>query len=126
MMIFASEDVGLADSRALMVVTSADAAFRRMGMPEGMYPLAHAATYLACTPKSNAIKEAWHRAKAAIEAALGANYKYPHDYEGNVAPGETYLPDALQGARFYEPSMNGEEARITKRLDELRGPRREP
>jgi putative ATPase len=147
MMIFASEDVGLADSRALMVVTSADAAFRRMGMPEGMYPLAHAATYLACTPKSNSVKEAWHRAKAAIEAhgalpvphklrnaptrlmkdqGFGANYKYPHDYQGNVAPGETYLPEALENARFYEPSMNGEEARITKRLDDLRGTRREP
>jgi len=67
MLIFASEDVGNADPRALMVVTSADEAYRRIGMPEGLYPMAHAAIYLACTPKSNAVKNAWHRARALIE-----------------------------------------------------------
>jgi putative ATPase len=141
MMIFASEDVGNADPRALVVVTSADAAFRRMGMPEGMYPLAHAALYLACAPKSNAVKSAWHRAKEAVEArgalpvpkklrnavtklmkddGYGQGYKYAHDYDDGVVPGETYLPDELAGERFYEPSSRGEETRIRARLEELR------
>lgn len=142
MMIFASEDVGNADPRALVVVTSADAAFRRMGMPEGMYPLAHAALYLACAPKSGAVKDAWHRAKAAIEAhgalpvpkklrnavtklmkneGYGANYKYAHDFDEGFVPGETYLPDELASERFYEPTAQGEEARIQKRLEMIRG-----
>ncbi len=144
MIIFASEDVGNADPRALVVVTSADAAFRRMGMPEGMYPLAHAALYLACAPKSNAVKNAWQRAKAAIEErgalpvpkklrnavtklmkddGYGDGYKYAHDFDEGVVPGETYLPDALAGERFYEPSPRGEETRIRARLEELRKPR---
>ncbi len=60
MMIFASEDIGNADPRALEVAVAADAAFRRMGMPEGMYPLAQACLYLATAPKSNACNQAWH------------------------------------------------------------------
>ena len=67
MLIFASEDVGNADSRALLVVVAADQAFRRMGMPEGLYPLAHACVYLASAPKSNAVNVAWHRAKALVD-----------------------------------------------------------
>jgi putative ATPase len=123
MIIFASEDIGNADSNALVVANAADAAFRRLGMPEGIYPLAHAALYLATAPKSNAVKNAWQAAKAAIEEhgalpvplklrnaptslmkeeGYGKNYKYPHDYEGNVVEGETYLPDAIAGAKFYE------------------------
>src|SRR6202044_3871436 len=66
MLIFASEDVGNADPRALTVVVSADHAFRRMGMPEGLYPLAHACIYLASAPKSNAVNVAWHRAKELV------------------------------------------------------------
>lgn len=141
MIIFASEDVGNADPRALVVVTSADAAFRRMGMPEGMYPLAHAALYLACAPKSNAVKEAWQRARALVDEhgslpvpmklrnavtkhmkseGYGAGYRYPHDYEDAVVPGETYLPDAIAGACLYEPGGQGEEVRIRARLDALR------
>jgi putative ATPase len=142
MMIFASEDVGNADPRALVVVTSADAAFRRMGLPEGLYPMAHAALYLACAPKSNAVKNAWQRAKALIEQhgslpvpmklrnavtklmkqdGYGAGYKYAHDYEDGVVPGETYLPDELAAEALYEPTENGEEARIRARLAALRG-----
>ena len=141
MMIFASEDIGVADSRALMVVTSADAAFRRMGLPEGLYPLTHAAIYCAVAPKSNAIKNAWHRAKALIEErgslpvpmklrnavtklmkneGYGQNYRYAHDYEEGVVPGETYMPDELVGEPVYEPSDHGEEARIKARLAQLR------
>ena len=122
MIIFASEDVGNADPNALCVVQAADHAFRRVGMPEGYYPLAHAATYLALAPKSNAVGTAWQRARELIEknGALpvpkklrpssnasaralghGADYKYAHDYEGGVVPGETYLPDALVGEVLY-------------------------
>jgi putative ATPase len=141
MMIFASEDVGNADPRALVVAASADQAFRRMGLPEGMYPLAHAAIYLACAPKSNAVTLAWHRARARIAETgslpvpkklrsattrlaraegYGADYRYPHDFEGGVAPGETYLPEALVGERWYEPTGRGEEAKIAARLEEVR------
>jgi putative ATPase len=141
MVIFASEDVGNADPRALTVATSADAAFRRLGMPEGLYPMAQAATYLACAPKSNAANVAWHRAKALIDEygalpvpkklrnavtklmkqeGYGAGYKYAHDFEDAVAPGETYLPDELVGRLLYEPTERGEEARIKARLASLR------
>jgi putative ATPase len=141
MLIFASEDVGNADSRALLVVSSADAAFRRLGMPEGLYPLTHAALYLASAPKSNAVKSAWQRAKALVEEhgslpvpkklrnavtklmkedGYGASYKYAHDYDDGVVPGETYLPDALAGESLYEPTERGEEGRIRARLVALR------
>lgn len=141
MLIFASEDIGNADSRALLVVTAADQAFRRMGMPEGMYPLAHAALYLACAPKSNAVKNAWQRAKALVDEhgalavpkklrnavtrlmrdeGYGADYRYPHDEDEGFAAGETYLPDALAGRALYEPVERGEETRIKARLVALR------
>jgi putative ATPase len=141
MTIFASEDIGNADSRALLVVSSADAAFRRLGMPEGLYPLTHAALYLATAPKSNAVKSAWQRAKALVEAhgslpvpmklrnavtklmkqeGYGTNYKYAHDYDDGVVPGETYLPDELAGETIYEPTERGEETRIRARLLALR------
>ncbi len=141
MLIFASEDIGNADPRALLIANAADQAFRRMGMPEGLYPLAHAAVYLASAPKSNAVKEAWHRAKALIDArgalpvpkklrnavtrlmkdeGYGEGYKYAHDYDEGVVPGETYLPDELEGEILYEPTERGEEARIKARLESLR------
>ncbi len=145
LIIFASEDIGNADARALLVATEADAAFRRIGMPEGMYPIAHAVLYLASAPKSNAVKNAWHRAKAAIaehgalpvpmklrnaptqymkSEGYGSGYRYPHDEAGGAVQGETYLPDALASALgtqpFYEPTERGEETRIKQRLDMLR------
>lgn len=141
MLIFASEDVGNADPRALVVVTSADEAFRRMGMPEGLYPLTQAALYLACAPKSYAVKNAWQRAKALVDQhgalpvpmklrnavtklmkadGYGAEYKYAHDYEDGVVPGEDYLPDALVSAAIYEPTERGEEARVRARIAALR------
>ena len=144
MIIFASEDVGNADPRALMLVTAADAAFRRVGMPEGLYPLAQACTYLAATPKSNASNVAFHRAKELIEKygalpvpkklrpgstalnrsmGYGANYKYAHDFEGGVVPGEHYLPDELVDVSLYEPTERGEEARIKARLAQIRASR---
>src|SRR4029079_16643349 len=122
LMIFASEDVGNADPRALEVAVAADAAFRRMGMPEGMYPLAQATIYLATAPKSNACTVAWQRARDAVRDAgalpvplklrnaatklmkdegYGKGYRYAHDEEGGFAEGETYLPEELAGARYY-------------------------
>jgi putative ATPase len=144
LMIFASEDVGNADPRALQVATSADAAFRRMGMPEGIYPVAHACLYLASCPKSAAVKAAIGAARAAIEQhgalptpkklrnavtrlmkeeGYGDGYKYPPDFENSVVPGESYLPEALTGSRFYEPTQQGLEQAIGERLARLRNAR---
>jgi putative ATPase len=137
MMIFASEDVGNADPRALEVLVAADAAFRRMGMPEGMYPMAQACLYLATAPKSNACNTAWHAAQAAVKEhgaldvpyklrnaptalmkreGFGEGYRYAHAEEGAIARGETYLPEPLIGTRFYEPTERGYEKMIAERL----------
>jgi putative ATPase len=147
MLIFASEDVGNADPRAMVVVGAADASLRRIGMPEGIYPLAQACIYLATAPKSNACNVAWHRAKELIEKhgalpvpmklrnapvprmreeGYGQGYRYAHDYEGGVVPGERYLPDALRDdeALLYEPTDRGEERKIAERLAALRATRK--
>ncbi len=142
LMIFASEDVGNADPRALEVAVNADSAFRRMGLPEGMFPLSHACLYLASCPKSNAVKRAIGAARAAIEEhgalpvpkklrnavtrlmkdeGYGQGYQYPPDREGSFVAGETYLPDEIAGARFYEPTQQGLEKAIGERLRRLRG-----
>jgi putative ATPase len=140
MIVFASEDVGNADPNALQVAVAADAAFRRLGMPEGMFAMAQCCAYLATAPKSNASYEAWTRAQADVRAhgALpvpkhlrnaptellrreghGTGYRYPHD-EGGYARGVRYLPEALDGARYYEPKNAGYEQRIRERLARLR------
>ncbi|MEM8608882.1 MAG: replication-associated recombination protein A [Myxococcota bacterium] len=140
MLIFASEDIGNADPRALEVAVSADAAFRRLGMPEGVHPMAQCCTYLASAPKSNASYEAWKRAQADIREhgalpvplklrnaatsamaswGYGEGYRYPHD-EGGHSPGETYLPDELVTRRYYAPKDAGYESRIRERLRALR------
>ncbi|MGO9833513.1 MAG: replication-associated recombination protein A [Polyangiaceae bacterium] len=144
MLIFASEDVGNADPRALLVASSADATLRRVGMPEGTYALAQSCVYLASAPKSNACTVAWHRAKELIERhgalavpaklrnavtplmrehGYGAGYKYAHDFEGGVVPGESYLPDEIVGAVLYEPTDRGDEARTKERLRAARSTR---
>jgi putative ATPase len=141
LMIFASEDVGNADPRALEVAVNADRAFRRMGLPEGLYPIAHACLYLASCPKSNSVGKAFKAARAAIaehgalpvpkklrnavtdlmkEHGYGDGYQYPHDVEGAHVPGETYLPEALLGQRYYEPTDQGLERSIAERLERLR------
>ena len=142
MLIFASEDIGNADPRALSVANSADEAFRRMGMPEGIFPMAHACLYLASAPKSDGVKKAIGKVSEAIRArgalpvpmklrnavtglmrreGYGEGYRYAHDFEGHIAPGETYLPDAIGGTRFYEPSDEGLEKAIKERLARIRG-----
>lgn len=141
MIIFASEDVGNADPRALVVVTSADAAFRRLGMPEGLYPLTHACLYLSVAPKSGAVGKAFSQARELIErlGALpvpkklrnpvtklarseghGDGYRYAHDFDQGFVPGETYLPDDLVGTTLYAPTSHGEEAKIDARLRAMR------
>ena len=142
MMIFASEDIGNADPRALDVAVTADAAFRRLGMPEGLYAMSQAAIYLATSPKSNACTTAWHEAQAAVREhgalpvpmklrnavtkmmkgeGYGQGYRHAHDEEGGVAEGETYLPEEIAGARFYEPTDRGYERMVGERLRRIRG-----
>jgi putative ATPase len=137
MIIFASEDIGNADPAALGVAVDADAAFRRLGMPEGIFPLAHACLYLASAPKSNAVYRAFQAAKACIaeqgalpvplklrnavtglmrEHGYGKDYRYAHDFSDAHVPGETYLPDAVASRRFYEPGEQGFEATLRERL----------
>ncbi len=141
MLIFASEDVGNADPRALLVASAADATLRRVGMPEGTYALAQACVYLATAPKSNAANVAWHRAKELIERhgalpvpkklrnavtplmreeGYGTGYKYAHDFDGGVVAGEAYLPDEIAGTVLYEPTDRGDEAEVARRLAALR------
>jgi putative ATPase len=141
LVIFASEDVGNADPRALTVAMAADAAFHRLGMPEGLYPIAQACLYLATAPKSNAVGRAFSAVRASIKErgtlpvpkklrnaptalmkseGYGEGYRYAHDYEGGFVPGETYLPDDLVGTRFFEPSKEGYEQTIRERLARIR------
>jgi len=141
LLIFASEDIGNADPRALQVAVAADQSFRRMGMPEGLYPIAQAVLYLAAAPKSNAVGTAFLRAKEAIEKhgslavpiklrnartalmksmGYGKDYRYPHDEENHYASGETYLPEELADDQYYEPSDQGLEKAIGEKLHRLR------
>lgn len=140
MVIFASEDVGLADSQALVVVTSALSAFRLVGLPEGLFHLVHSATYLACAPKSNTILKTLAAGRTAVarfgnqpvplhlrnattrlqkQLGYGAEYRYPHDFDGHYVA-EDYLPEALSGQRLFEPGESGAEAELTARLKALR------
>jgi putative ATPase len=138
MIIFASEDVGLADPQALTVATSAAQALEWVGLPEAQYNLAEAAIYLATAPKSNSAG-AYFKALADVEKegkvevpdhlkdatrdgqALGhgQGYKYPHNYPGHHVR-QQYLPDELQGRRYYEPGELGYEREIAKRLKRFR------
>jgi putative ATPase len=136
MLIFASEDVGNADPRALAVAADAARSFEWVGLPEGVLPLTQAVTYLACAPKSNAVLKAYGGARGDVTRAgplpvpmhlrnaptglmkklgYGAAYRYPHDFDGAYVP-ERYLPDALAGRRYYRPSPRGDEVEIARRL----------
>jgi putative ATPase len=144
MLIFASEDIGNADPRALQVAVAADEAFRRLGMPEGYYPITQAILYLAVAPKSNAVGSAWMAARASIEKrgalpvpmklrnaatrlmkqeGYGEGYQYAHNHEGHVVAGETYLPEEIADERFYEPTDQGMEKNIGERVRWLRAQR---
>ncbi|MGM0555094.1 MAG: replication-associated recombination protein A [Myxococcota bacterium] len=135
-MIFASEDIGNADPRALQVAVSAMQAYEMMGMPEGVLPMTQAVTYLATAPKSNAVITAYGKArkdalehgnlpipkhivnaptKLHKELGHGRGYKYPHNFEGNYVR-EQYFPEELADRRYYEPTRNGFEATISERM----------
>ena len=139
----ASEDIGLADPRALQLALDGWAAFERLGSPEGERALAQVAIYLASVPKSNAVYRAWNRAGEAVESrgtvpvpehlrnaptALaksmghGKGYRYDHDEADHVAAGQRFLPPGIDGP-FYEPVNQGLEAKIAERLARIgRGP----
>ena len=134
MIIFAAEDVGNADPRALSVAVEADRAFRVLGMPEGRIVLGQACTYLSTAPKSNAAYLGIDRAIAAVRSTgslpvpdklrgkpleKDSPYVYPHDHGGFVR--QSYLPQKLENARFYEPKEAGYEAHIRSRLAKWRG-----
>ncbi|MGB3574300.1 MAG: AAA family ATPase [Phormidesmis sp.] len=130
LVILAGEDVGMADPNAVVVVTGCAAAFDRVGMPEGRYPLAQATLYLATAPKSNSVM-AFFDALAAVQQEQaadvpnamrdatrdkkgfghGAGYLYPHAYRDHWVA-QQYLPTSLQGQIFYQPSDQGYEGDI--------------
>ena len=139
-MICAAEDVGNADPQALTVAVSAAQAVERLGMPEARIPLAQAAIYVACAPKSNAAYMAVDQAleavrkrkngmvpnhlrdshyKGASKLGRGIGYQYAHNFPGHYVK-QQYLPDELLGTVFYEPTENGYEKNIKKYLDSLR------
>ena len=136
----ASEDIGNADPRALEITTNACHAFERLGTPEGELALAQAVVYLACAPKSNAVYVAFKAAMADAkksgsldvpnhlknaptrlmkELGHGKNYRYAHNEPDAYAAGETYLPEALQGQKYYFPVERGLEIKIKQKLDVL-------
>lgn len=137
MIILAAEDIGNADPTALILATSTLTAFQQIGMPEGALIMTECAIYLACAPKSNSSLKAYARARkdflefgpleipyklrnapTPIMKSLGysENYRYPHNFDGNYLSDEIYLPDRIAGRRYYEPSSNGFEAELRKRL----------
>ncbi len=137
----ASEDIGLADPRALRLALDAAEVYERLGSPEGELALAQCVVYLAVAPKSNAVYKAYNAARALIkqdgtrpvpmhlrnaptqlmkQLDYGKGYRYAHDEEGGFAAGESYWPEGMQAPDFYRPVRRGLEIRIAERLDELR------
>ncbi|WP_407645029.1 replication-associated recombination protein A [Diaphorobacter caeni] len=136
----ASEDIGLADPRALRLALDATEVYERLGSPEGELALAECVVYLAIAPKSNAVYKAYNEARAFVkqdgtrpvpmhlrnaptklmkELDYGKNYRYAHDEEGGFAAGENYLPDGMEPPGFYRPVPRGLEIKIGQKLDEL-------
>jgi putative ATPase len=137
----ASEDIGLADPRALTQALDAVATYERLGSPEGELALAQCVVYLACAAKSNAVYTAYGAARAFISEdgsrpvplrlrnaptrlmkglGYGKGYRYAHDEADAYAAGERYLPDDMPDVTFYQPTERGLEARIAERLRALR------
>ena len=152
-MILAAEDVGMADPQALPIAVAAAQGVQLIGMPEGRILLAEAVVYLATAPKSNASYLGLDAAIADVRAGRigrvpkhlrdahypgakqlghGKGYRYAHDADFGVAQQE-YLPEELQGTRYYDPTGNGYEREVRPRLERLRAllagkpmPKREP
>ena len=137
----ASEDIGLADPRALRLALDAAEVYERLGSPEGELALAQCVIYLAVAPKSNAVYKAFNEAKAFIkqdgtrpvplhlrnattrlmkQLDYGKNYRYAHDEEDGFAAGENYFPDGMAAPGFYRPVKRGLEIKIADKLNELK------
>jgi putative ATPase len=142
---FASEDVGLADPRALRIALDAKDAFDFLGMPEGSLALAEAAVYCALAPKSNALYEAENEAKSDVaekpaepvppvirnavtrlmkQVGYGRGYRYAHAEPEGIG-GIECLPESLRGRRYYRPRASGEESELARRLEEVLKKRQE-
>ena len=138
----ASEDIGLADPRALRLALDATEVYERLGSPEGELALAEAVVYLACAAKSNAVYNAYNAVRAFVakdksrpvpehlrnaptklmkELGYGKLYRYAHDEPEAYAAGETYLPDGLPDQHWYQPVPRGLEIKIADKLAYLRG-----
>ncbi|MDR2332661.1 MAG: replication-associated recombination protein A [Burkholderiaceae bacterium] len=136
----ASEDIGLADPRALRLALDASEVYERLGSPEGELALAQCVVYLAVAPKSNAVYKAYNQVRAFVkqdgtrpvpmhlrnaptrlmkELDYGKGYRYAHDEEGGFAAGENYLPEGMEAPGFYRPVPRGLEIKIGQKLDEL-------
>ena len=137
----ASEDIGLADPRALSMALDAANTYERLGSPEGELALAQCVVYLAVAPKSNAVYKAFNAVKAHIkkdgtrpvpmhlrnaptklmkELDYGKGYRYAHDEVDGFAAGEQYLPDGMENASFYQPVERGLEIKIADKLRTLK------
>jgi len=137
----ASEDIGLADPRALRIALDAAETYERLGSPEGELALAEAVIYLACAVKSNAVYNAYNAARAFVakdktrpvpehlrnaptklmkELGYGKLYRYAHDEPDAYAAGETYLPDGMREPGWYQPVPRGLEGKIGEKLAWLR------
>ncbi len=137
----ASEDIGLADPRALEITLSAADVYERLGSPEGELALAEAVVYLAIAAKSNAVYAAYNAVRAFVASdvsrpvpmhlrnapttlmkslGMGANYRYAHNEAGGYAAGERYLPDGVTSPGWYQPTDRGMEAKIREKLAQLR------
>jgi putative ATPase len=137
----ASEDIGLADPRALRLALDASEVYERLGSPEGELTLAQCVIYLAMAPKSNAAYMAYNEAKALIkkdgtrpvplhlrnaptklmkDIGYGKEYRYAHNEEGAFAAGETYLPEGMPEPNFYRPTERGLEIKIAEKLRDLK------
>ncbi len=137
----ASEDIGLADPRALRLALDAAEVYERLGSPEGELALAECVIYLAVAPKSNSVYKAFNAAKALVkkdgtrpvplhlrnaptqlmkQLDYGKDYRYAHNEAGGFAAGESYLPEGMPEPGFYQPVERGLEIRIAQKLRELR------
>lgn len=137
----ATEDIGLADPRALQVTLNAWDSYTRLGSPEGDLALAQAAVYLASAPKSNALYEAFGLARKAIaehgslevplhlrnattnlskDLGYGDEYRYAHDEDNAFAAGENYLPEEIHEEQYYYPKESGLEIRIKEKMEQFR------
>ena len=138
LIILASEDIGMADPNAMVVVSAAAQNFEYVGMPEGWYPIAHAVIYLATAPKSNSVGAFWNiqeeiknNGAGSVPTHLmdgsrdaegfghGKGYLYPHSFDGHWVK-QQYLPKGLEQREFYKPSDQGFETEIAERLKKWR------